>query len=144
MVKTIKQTTQTEKNLKKLSGARPSWSVSARNQEKELKERMSDNGIWLSPKDCASLRKWDYGIRRWKRELASGEIYVFNGTYYRKNHLEHKCKPTESMEDGIRLALRDFSARTKIEHSFDSIDNGIILLSKTEQNWVRVREVNND
>lgn len=144
MKKVITKVSKLEQSLKKMATSRASWVVTSRSQEEELRNRMEVNGIKLNPKDCSSLRKWDYGIRRWKRELDSGEIYMFKDQYYRKNHVEHKCLVTESMEDGIRLALTNFNTRTKIPYSFDKEDSGICLYSPIYKSWIRVREVKND
>jgi len=141
MTKVIQRVSKLEQSLKKISKSRSSWVMTARSQEEELQERMGVAGIKLTPKQCSSLRKLDYGIRKWKRELDSGEIYLHKGTYYHKNHVEHKCLPTESMENGIVLALNGLTRDTKIQHCFDKTDSGIMLFSPIYENWIRVKEI---
>jgi hypothetical protein len=111
-----------------------------KDKSEELLLRLAEYGIRVNPKQAMSLRKWNHGLMKWKRDIDSGDVYEKNGTFYRVNKLDHTAHPTASNEDGIMNALHEFHSQTDINYNIDSKDNSIKLYSKEFSKWIPVKE----
>ncbi len=129
--------------LKKIARSKAGWVSTMEQKEEELKARMLSHGIKLTTKQCESLIKYDKGVRKWNRDIASGEVYTYRGGFYRKNHIKHTCTPTASILDGVRVAIDDLSRKINapIQISNETENgNGIIVFSNKNNSWVSVLE----